>query len=795
MRAIQGTRLISITAMASFAVLGCQSAKKISGASSEDAATSASTQALINDPGLFELDKDATDDLVTDRLGVLSSQVNNTTTTSIVVCRQLAEPALPFTIQVDAEQMSVTAATGASGGGCTGTKRTYTVTRAYGGTSAATHASAANVSLMVSGSFAGVDWDDVYASITADADDIGDDDRCLGLGAVECAWVHDQPGTTIYTGGESKDYLDVPSWGHTTGSVPDADEILDAFAAKFVAGNGDQLLYFGADREATNGAKDFGFWFFQSPVSMNANGTFSGQHTVGDILILGTFTNGGAVTTIRVFEWVGSGGSDGSVDELKDDPNDPNDPPVLFGDCVPGSNAQEGCGTVNDTSIPAPWGYQAKNVSAANFIPSGGLVEGGINLTALGLDGCFSTFVAETRSSPEISAQLKDFVMGSFEACGSSTVTTPANGSGTALTDTNANSIPDISIGTGTVGVTDRATIAVTGISTWAGTVTFHLCGPMATGTCDSGGTLISSIAVTQASASPVVSGVATVSSAGRYCWRAAFTSTTEGVPGSFDSSLTECFEVLPVTPTLSTQVVTSPVAFGQAVQDNATISGLATQPGNPIIGGGAGSAAGGTITFTLYKNDCTSVATGTGTNPQQVTVSGNGTYGPVSFTPDAPGTYHWRAAYAPAAGDPNNLATSHNGACTDTNERVIVQTIPTMLDTRQFVYPQDRARVSAPAGGALAGSMSFALYGDLTQCQAGGETGRLYAEGPIAIAGASPQVATTNNSSVRVVSDATVFWRVTYTSTNLAHQNSISDCVESTAIDFTGDDGTITFP
>ena len=57
---------------------------------------------------------------------------------------------------------------------------------------------------------------------------------------------------------------------------------------------------------------------------------------------------------------------------------------------------------------------------------------------------------------------------------------------------------------------------------------------------------------------------------------------------------------------------------------------------------------AGGTITFTLYKADCTTLATGTGTNPQTVSpVNGDGTYGPVSFTPDAPGTYNWEASYS----------------------------------------------------------------------------------------------------------------------------------------------------
>ena len=41
--------------------------------------------------------------------------------------------------------------------------------------------------------------------------------------------------------------------------------------------------------------------------------------------------------------------------------------------------------------------------------------------------------------------------------------------------------------------------------------------------------------------------------------------------------------------------------------------------------------------------------------------------YGPVSFTPDAPGTYHWVATYN---GDlPNTLASTHNST-EDTDDR-----------------------------------------------------------------------------------------------------------------------------
>ena len=53
------------------------------------------------------------------------------------------------------------------------------------------------------------------------------------------------------------------------------------------------------------------------------------------------------------------------------------------------------------------------------------------------------------------------------------------------------------------------------------------------------------------------------------------------------------------------------------------------------------------------------------------LSVNGDGSYGPVSFTPNASGVYHWVTSYN---GDsPNTLGTTHNSACTDTGEDVAV--------------------------------------------------------------------------------------------------------------------------
>ena len=186
--------------------------------------------------------------------------------------------------------------------------------------------------------------------------------------------------------------------------MPDKDEITNAYAAAYNVA-GDLIIYFGLDRYANNGDAQVGFWFFQNPIGLNPNGTFSGTHTAGDILVLSDFTNGGVISNIKVYKWVGSGGSDGSLNL------------VYTGvDCVPGPSGIV-CATVNQADTPAPWPYMPKSGSSGTF-PSGSFYEGGINISELIPEGlCLSSFLAETRSSQSLDAQLKDFALGTFDLC------------------------------------------------------------------------------------------------------------------------------------------------------------------------------------------------------------------------------------------------------------------------------------------------------------------------------------------------------------------------------------------
>src|SRR5829696_7122468 len=105
---------------------------------------------------------------------------------------------------------------------------------------------------------------------------------------------------SIFVGGGSKDTLDLTGWKWKDGSVPDKDNLLHGYAAAY----GDNL-YFGADRFDGNGTATLGVWFFQANVAPVADGSFSGAHVDGDVLVLTDFQSSGANATVRVFEWVG----------------------------------------------------------------------------------------------------------------------------------------------------------------------------------------------------------------------------------------------------------------------------------------------------------------------------------------------------------------------------------------------------------------------------------------------------------------------------------------------------------
>jgi uncharacterized repeat protein (TIGR01451 family) len=274
----------------------------------------------------------------------------------------------------------------------------------------------------------GADWSTVYSDIV---------NGTKTSGAIVTSFITDPVSgaeNSFFTGGGSKDVNDVPDWlyGIANDVVPDKDDLEHVFTALYEKadcyvppGGGacvnetHSFFYFGADRfDSGDGSAQVGFWFFKSPVSLNppparsTTGSFNGVHTVGDLLVLLDFNKGGSIADMNVYKWVGgknpllniyTSASPASVD------------------CSQSTGPV--CETINAVggeTPPWPYDYNLGNPPTQHYYDPLSFVEAGIDVTYLlgGDIGCFSSFLAETRSSgSSTTAQLKDFALGDFGVC------------------------------------------------------------------------------------------------------------------------------------------------------------------------------------------------------------------------------------------------------------------------------------------------------------------------------------------------------------------------------------------
>lgn len=293
-------------------------------------------------------------------------------------------------------------------------------------------------------------WDAPDAAHGDPTNKLGDDwstppDDPVNGGALKFTGIlQDTAPKTVFTGGE-KDILDIDKWGWKDGSVPDKDNLTHAYAAAY-SEEGDLLLYYGADRFSNVGDAFMGFWFFKDKITVNADGSFDGVHTPGDTLVLIDFPQGAnASPVLSVVVW------DPTCKKAANNDPQPGNP----GDCaaanlrlrIKGSGANDtvcvgqgqgqggsslACALTNTGDVTVPgtaveptsgnglWsGYTPKSGTPGVF-PFESFFEGGINITQIlgSTSGCFSSFMAETRSSSSFTASLKDFVLGDFELCG-----------------------------------------------------------------------------------------------------------------------------------------------------------------------------------------------------------------------------------------------------------------------------------------------------------------------------------------------------------------------------------------
>jgi FIMAH domain-containing protein len=348
----------------------------------------------------------------------------------------------------------------------------------------------------------------------------------------------------IHTGGGSKDTLGIQSGPRLwTGSKPQGkDDLEHAFAGMLLVpagqpGAGHKVLVAGVDRFDDSGDATLGVWLLRSPLSESTGTTngghpFAGVHEDGDLLFLADFTVGGSSSAPKVFRWTGDDATGSLVSVTA---------PTTVS-CGPAASGLF-CNVVNSGPVTTPWPYL--NKSGASAPDHGEFTELGVDLTALlgaGNVPCFSTMLAETRSSQSPTATLSDFVIGSsFVTCDRPTITTNAAPGGSAEAPGTSQQ--------------DTATITAPDTSTpVTGTITFFLCGPSAisdAGCASGAGTQIGlpvTIDTNGGATSATVSDD-TTATLGKYCWRAEYTPDSPAamahLPSAATNGTSECFTVV----------------------------------------------------------------------------------------------------------------------------------------------------------------------------------------------------------------------------------------------------------
>jgi len=250
------------------------------------------------------------------------------------------------------------------------------------------------------------------------------------------------------------------------------------------------------------------------------------------------------------------------------------------------------------------------------------------------------------------------------------------------------------------------------------------------------------------------------------------------------------------VTPTISTSATPS-VVLGNPIDDTATLTGTANQPGTGGLGDGsinstAQAAAGGTITFSLYGPSAaptclTAIAT------RVVNVSGdssianiymasNGT-GSGSLTPTSIGTYFWIAVYS---GNPPNTSGPVTSGCGDTGEASVV-TDTSSATSAQTWLPNDSATIHTGSGATLDnsklnGTLTIVLF-ESNNCTGTPVAGQTYTF--LLSDAQAPVTKTTSNTTYTVTVTKDVSWLVTFTPTAGSGVSGSSHC-ETTTVTIT---------
>ncbi|PYT13800.1 MAG: hypothetical protein DMF51_09855, partial [Acidobacteria bacterium] len=243
---------------------------------------------------------------------------------------------------------------------------------------------------------------------------------------------------TVYTstGGETNgDDLNTETFA--TGSVPNKDDISNVYAIAhqdppnpaFPSANDTNEIYAAFERVVNNGDTHVDLEFLQAsvklvpgskPAAFPCSGKFQGDRTQGDLLLSVDFTIGGSIGTPVLHKWV-CGNVTPSASGICNPTKSKGGPHYdQVSDLVTlaavtrrvNATGPVGCGG---------WGYRNADGTQTTSVNTNEFYEAGIDLAAVGFNGCINTFLPHTRSSQSFTATLKDFELIQFNTCVPST--------------------------------------------------------------------------------------------------------------------------------------------------------------------------------------------------------------------------------------------------------------------------------------------------------------------------------------------------------------------------------------
>ena len=214
--------------------------------------------------------------------------------------------------------------------------------------------------------------------------------NCFDTFALTADKIGKEGDVSYFTGGGSKDRENISSWSWgTNDQAPDKNDITNAFAAAY-RDNNSLVLALGRTGTAVNGDAQMGFWFNQAPMCLSGPGgtcpaTTPNQpntpgkfvdpetgalavHTIGDILAIVNFDNGGNIGTANVYRWNGT---------------EPVQVLTTAGqDCKNITFPTNFCTTSNTGTFAGepPWPYNAKGGGADDDYEASAFIEGFIDL-------------------------------------------------------------------------------------------------------------------------------------------------------------------------------------------------------------------------------------------------------------------------------------------------------------------------------------------------------------------------------------------------------------------------------